>query len=262
MVDIPKESADPVGATRHPRTAVVWSVLSAEIERFAAGTGARMRILDVGGGSGGFAVPLAELGHEVTVVDPSANALASLQQRAAAADVTERVTAVQADAEELHEVVEPGTAELVLCHSVLEMVEYPEPALDALAAAAAEGGAVSILVANRIAAVLGKALSGHFDVALDLLVDVDGILGDKDTLKRRFETATLTALVGAAGLVTEQVHGVGVVGDLVPGSVRDGESGHREQLREFELATASRVPFRDMASQIHLLARKPVRHRA
>lgn len=256
MVDIPKEITE---TAHHHRVAVVWSVLSAEIERFACGTGARMRIVDVGGGSGGFAVPLAELGHEVTVVEPSANALASLRQRAADAGVTDRLTAVQADADELPDVVEPGTADLVLCHSVLEMIDQPEAALDALADACAQGGAVSVLVANRIAAVFGKALTGNFSTALDLLVDVDGILDGKDTMKRRFETATLTALVGASGLVTEQVHGVGVVGDLISASIAGAEAGSGEELREFELATASRIPFRDMAAQIHLLARKPIR---
>lgn len=256
MVDIPKEITE---TAHHHRVAVVWSVLSAEIERFAAGTGTRMTILDVGGGSGGFAVPLAELGHEVTVVDPSANALASLRQRAADVGVEDRLTAVQADADELPDVVEDGAAELVLCHSVLEMIEQPEAALDALAAACAQGGAVSVLVPNRIAAVFGKALGGQFSSALDLLVDVDGIIEGKDTIKRRFETATLTAMVGSSGLVTEQVHGVGVVGDLIPASVAEAEAGTGEELREFELATASRIPFRDMATQIHLLARKPIR---
>ncbi|THV28419.1 methyltransferase domain-containing protein [Glycomyces paridis] len=256
MVDIPKASAQ---KTHHPRIAVVWSVLSAEIERFAGGTGATLRILDVGGGSGGFAVPLAELGHDVTVVEPSANALASLRQRASDAGVTDRVEAVQADADELLDFVEPASADLVLCHSVLEMVDYPDSALDALAAVCASGGAVSILVANRIAAVLGKALSGQFTTALDLLVHLDGIAEGRDTIKRRFETATLTALVGGSGLVTEQVHGVGVVGDLLPASTPQSENGTGEALREFELATASRVPFRDMATNIHLLARKPMR---
>ncbi|THV34644.1 class I SAM-dependent methyltransferase [Glycomyces buryatensis] len=257
MVDIPKEAAE---TAHHPRDAVVWSVLSAEIERYAAGTGATMRILDVGGGSGGFAVPLAELGHDVTVVEPSANALASLRQRAADAGVTDRVTAVQADADELPDVVEAGSHELVLCHSVLEMVEYPDVALDELSRVCAPGGAVSLLVSNRIAAVLGKALAGQFATALDLLVDVDGVIDGKDTIKHRFETATLTALVASSGLVTEQVHGVGVVGDLLgTTAAAGGETGSGEALREFELATAARVPFRDMATHLHLLGRRPVR---
>ncbi|HLU28800.1 MAG TPA: methyltransferase domain-containing protein [Glycomyces sp.] len=256
MVDIPKEITE---TAHHHRAAVVWSVLSAEIERFAGDTGARMTIVDVGGGSGGFAVPLAELGHEVTVVEPSANALASLRRRAADAGVAERLTVFQVDADEMREVVEPESADLVLCHSVLEVIDDPDTALHALGSACKQGGAVSILVANRVAAVFGKALAGQFTSALEVLADAEGVVDGKDTIKRRFETATLTALIGASGLVTEQVHGVGVVGDLVPGSASGAEVGSGEELREFELATASRIPFRDMATQIHLLARKPIR---
>ncbi|MFA6577412.1 MAG: SAM-dependent methyltransferase, partial [Nocardioides sp.] len=54
------------GATR---TAVVWDVL-----RPILGAGSR-DVLDIGGGTGGFAVKVAELGHRVTVVDPSPDAL-------------------------------------------------------------------------------------------------------------------------------------------------------------------------------------------
>ena len=55
--------------------------------------------LDLGGGTGGLAVPLAELGHHVTVVDPSPDALAALARRAGEAGVADRVTAVQGDAD-------------------------------------------------------------------------------------------------------------------------------------------------------------------
>jgi len=43
--------------------------------------GERLRILDVGGGSGRFAMPLAGLGHHVTVVDISQDALQLLHKR-------------------------------------------------------------------------------------------------------------------------------------------------------------------------------------
>ena len=48
---------------------------------FAHVTGERQRVLDVGGGSGRWAVPLAELGHYVTVVDISEEALRLLHMR-------------------------------------------------------------------------------------------------------------------------------------------------------------------------------------
>lgn len=249
------------------RTAVVWSVLNREIERQSAAvtserkltSGLRpLRIVDVGGGSGGMAVPLAELGHDVTVVDPSANALAALRQRAVDAGLEGSVAALQADTEELSERLEPGSADLVLCHSVLEMVDDPQRALESISDVVAPGGAVSLLVANRAAAVFAKALNGHVQSAMHLLQDVEGRLGESDTVLHRFETHTLTALVNGCGLATEHVHGVQVISDLIPGGVLESEGGAREALREFEMATASRIPFRDLAAQLHVLARKPM----
>src|SRR3712207_8582015 len=71
--------------TLSPRTAAVWSALDPVL------TARTLRVLDVGGGSGTLAVPLAEAGHDVTVVDPSADALATLRRRAETAGVGERV---------------------------------------------------------------------------------------------------------------------------------------------------------------------------
>ncbi|MEU4426399.1 methyltransferase domain-containing protein, partial [Actinoplanes sp. NPDC024001] len=58
---------------RPARTAAVWAVLRRELDRHA---GRELTVLDVGGGTGGFAVPLAEAGHHVTVIDASPDALA------------------------------------------------------------------------------------------------------------------------------------------------------------------------------------------
>ena len=67
------------------------------------------RVLDVGGGSGVWAVPLAAAGCLVTVVDPSPNALATLQRRAVEAGVADHVTAVQGDSDALSELhIESG----------------------------------------------------------------------------------------------------------------------------------------------------------
>src|SRR5580693_1039354 len=74
-------------------------------------------IVDVGGGTGGLAVPLATRGHNVTVVDPSPDALAAAQRRAA--EVSARLTAVQGEAASLDGVVGLAAADLIICHNVL-----------------------------------------------------------------------------------------------------------------------------------------------
>src|SRR5881392_399688 len=91
-----------------PRTAVVWMVLRREL----ASAGRPLTVLDVGGGTGGFAVPIAQAGHRVTVVDASPDALAALTRRAADAGVADRVRAVQGDGDALAGLVEPGSVDL------------------------------------------------------------------------------------------------------------------------------------------------------
>ncbi|MGC9667328.1 methyltransferase domain-containing protein [Planosporangium sp. 12N6] len=236
--------------TASPRTAVVWAVLRAELER----ANRPLTVLDVGGGTGGFAVPLATAGHRVTVIDASPDALAALTRRAAEAGVAERVRAVQGDGDAVADLVAPDSADLVLCHSLLEVVDDPASVVKALSATLRPGGVASVLVANRVAAVLARAVGGHLDVAAGLLTDPEGRTGARDTLRRRFDRESAAALLASGGLVVEQIHGVRVVADLLPGAVLEGQT---EALVAFELAASERSPYREMATQLHLFARRP-----
>jgi SAM-dependent methyltransferase len=242
-----RAAAAPAG----PRTAVVWAVLRRELDRQA---GRELTVVDVGGGTGGFAVPLAEAGHQVTVVDASPDALAALTRRAAEAGVGARVRAVQGDGDALSGLIQPASADLVLCHAVLEVVDDPAGVAAALAGVLRPGGAASVLVANRAAAVLSRAMSGHLDVAGALLGDPAGHAGPRDTLRRRYDVGTAAALLRDAGLEVEQTHGVRVLADLVPAAVAEADP---ESLLALEMAAAGRSPYRDIASQLHLFARRP-----
>src|SRR6202451_2105233 len=65
---------------------MVWDVLRDVVSaRMTETGGPALDIVDVGGGTGGLAVPFAALGHNVTVVDPSPDALAAAQRGAAQA---------------------------------------------------------------------------------------------------------------------------------------------------------------------------------
>ena len=234
-----------------PRTAVVWAVLGQELQRRAD---QKLTILDVGGGTGGFAVPLAEAGHRVTVVDANPDALAALTRRAVEAGVADRVRPVQGDGDALSGLVEPGGADLVLCHAVLEVVDDPATVVSAIVAALRPGGAASVLVANRVAAVLGRAMNGHLDVATALLANAQGSGGARDVVRRRYDVASATALLADAGLQVEQIHGVRVLADLIPATAAESDP---QALLDLELAVAAQPPYRDVAAQLHLLARRP-----
>jgi SAM-dependent methyltransferase len=265
MADRPTASPRSHRALRTAGQQLVWDALQDVLARRADATvdptGRQdepqpLDVLDVGGGTGGFAVPLAELGHRVTVVDPSPDALASLQRRAGEVGVS--VRAVQGEAAGLPDIAAPDSIDLVLCHGVLEHVDELDPALTALAGVLRPSGVLSLLAANRNAVVLARAISGHFDQATQALRDPDGRFGPGDPLPRRFTADQLVELVRAQGLAEVAVHGVRIFADLVPGALVDAEPGAADQLLDLERAAADHDDFRSIATQLHVLAVRPM----
>jgi S-adenosylmethionine-dependent methyltransferase len=213
-------------------------------------------VLDVGGGSGMWAVPLAVAGCSVTVVDPSPDALAVLRRRAEDAGCSDRIAAVQGDTDVLADLVPAASADVVLAHGVLEVVDDLPASVCALARAIAAGGALSVLVANRFGAVLARAAAGHVDEARRLLDSPDGRL-PHEVVQRRLDTGQLTSLLLGAGLAVELIQGDGVVIDIMPGSVPDTAPDGAEALAELERIAAVTPPLRDVATRLHALARRP-----
>jgi len=233
------------------------AALAAAVARPGAASSERVQVLDVGGGSGTRAVPLARRGCAVTVIDSSADALAILHRRAEDAGVQDLVVGVQADADRLGAVIEDGSVDLVLCHHLLERVDDPATVLGGLAAAVRPGGAVSVLVAGRIGAVVSQTLVGRFEQARHMLDDADGRTGDADPLRRRLDVDQLRALVGAVGLTVETVTGVGVLTDLVSGAARQAAPGGEADLIALEAAAAVHPELLLIASDLHVVARRP-----
>ena len=211
-------------------------------------------VLDIGGGTGGLAVRVGLLGHRVTVVDPSPDALAALGRRAGEHDVA--VTGKQGDLSSLLDVVAPDSADVVLCHGVLEVVDDPMAALATLARVVRSGGVLSLLAAQRHAAVVARAMAGHFQQALAMLDPADEVAPSGRT-GRRFSSDELTALVGDAGFAVDTVHAIRVFTDLVPGTLLDLESGASTALVELEHAVAERPEYLPLATQLHVLAHRP-----
>jgi S-adenosylmethionine-dependent methyltransferase len=202
------------------RTAAIWAALNPLV---TAGT--PLSVLDVGGGSGMFAVPLAQLGHQVTVVDPSADALATLHRRAATVGAGDRVRGVQGDGDRMLTALPTGDLfDLVLCHFVLEVVDDPASTLRQIAGVLRPGGQLSTATANRAGAVLARAVGGH-------PVEARALLTGADPAPAR----------------------VSVVSDLL-GAAHDADA---DALRALELSLASASPYRDIATSLHALATRP-----
>lgn len=265
------------------RTAVVWEVLRSALEgikgdparsesrrgdfgrgqsggeEHGAGAGISLEVVDVGGGTGGFAVALARLGHRVSVIDPSPDALAALERRAAEAGVSGSVRAAQADLATVFDVLERESADAVLCHGVLEFTDDPAEGCRAVRDLLRPGGVASLLAANRTAVVLARALGGHPAEALAALRDPNGRFGAQDPIPHRFDEQALRELAEWAGLTVHSVHGIRIFADLVPAATADapvssGQTASVGDLLALESAASVMPEFRAMATQLHLLA--------
>ena len=231
--------------------------------RAAAAGRAALDVVDVGAGTGGYAVRVAALGHHVTVVDPSPDALTAANWRATELGVT--LTAIQGEAADLPAMVGEDAADLVVCHNVLEYVEEPAAAMASIARVLRPGGTVSLLAANVVGTVLQRALAGRYEEARRMLASgpprpapagPDSVPASvpAPTEHRRFTLAELTGLIEGAGLRVGEVHGVRVFSGLLPGAPADPVAA--EALRELEEAAASYPALRDIAARLHLLGHR------
>lgn len=229
-------------------------LLTELVVRIATTAGpAGVRVLDCGGGTGAVAVPLAVAGAHVTVVDRSVDALAILGRRAADAGVADRVRAVPGDLDQadLGLEVEPGGVaqifDVVVVHDVLTAVADPAATLRAAVDRLAPGGTLSLQVVNQAAVVLGRALQGDLRAASAAL-DAPAPGG--------YDLPGLLAAVGTLGLVPGPVHGLGVLSEYVAGPDLEAHGVGVAELAVLEARLAAHSPYRDVASRVHVLARR------
>jgi S-adenosylmethionine-dependent methyltransferase len=240
------------------RTAAVWGSVSALAARRRDELGRPLRVVDIGGGTGGLSVPLAGHGHAVVVIDPSPDALASLRRRAAESGVAERISAVQGDAETAADLLadEGWGADLVCFHGTLEVVDDPDAALAGIARVLAPGGVLSLVTAQRLAIVWAKALAGQFDQARTALESSDGRCGPADPLPRRFDEAGLRELLSRNGFEVTEAHGIRLFSDLAPAGSVDSDADRSALLALEEAAVRSRDFgfLGQLGASIHVLA--------
>ena len=238
-----------------PRTStVLWEGVRRLLDDAVAASGtAELTVVDLGGGTGGLAVRVAELGHRVVVVDPSPDALAALERRTVEAGLAGRVRALQGDATDLSSVLDPGHADVLLCHGVLEVVDDPLAALRSAHGALRPGGRLSLLVAQWPASVLARVLSGHLDQALHVLSDADHRWSGHDPLRRRFDRDSATELARRVGFTVTAVEGTRTFSDVVPAARAESDTD-LALLRRLEELASSSPELLVLAGHLHLHA--------
>ncbi len=243
------------------RSEVMWQAVVDAVHAAApdGDEAAPLAVLDLGGGTGGDAVRLACAGHVVTVVDPSPDALASLERRTAEAARREsrpiEVRGILGDTADLLRHVEPASFDLVLCHGVLEHVDDPGEAVGVVAATLRPGGHASVVVAGRLAGVVARALAGDFASATRMYEADSGSWDRREMGPRRFTETELDDLLGAHGLTGVTTRGLRAFADLVPSALVDIQPGAREALFALERLVADHGDFTAWSGGLQLIAR-------
>jgi ubiquinone/menaquinone biosynthesis C-methylase UbiE len=203
-------------------------------------------ILDAGGGSGSFSLPLAQQGHRVCLLDISDQMLAIAQDRARAIEpaLLTRVDFCCAPVEHVERLYSPGHFDLVLCHTLLEYLEEPEKTIHALSRMVREGGLLSLQFVTPFADALRWALARQDLEKARLALRQQVSTADLFGLPRRvFDPAVMRRLMREEALDVVAEYGIRIFADYLP-AARLEDADFLRHLMDLELAASSLDPYR------------------
>lgn len=212
--------------------------------------------LDLGCGTGANGLRLARLGFQVTLLDSSPAMLDIAKRAAQEAQIAEKIEAKHGDADQLVNLFQVGTFDVILCHNVLEFVENPGAVLHAAQRALRNASAMlSVLVRNRAGEVLKSAIvSGDLAAVDHNLTDEWGSEALYGGKVRLFTPDTTRAMLKEASLEVVAERGVRVLSDYL--SPRVSLSAEYERIFALERRLGRRPDFAAVARYTHYLARR------
>jgi len=236
------------------RNQVRQELVSRQLTRHLAATGAGLRALDIGCGQGTQLLSLARRGYDVTGVDVSAELLA--RARGALEEETEEVrSSVRLRLGELHDLgsVADPPFDVVLCHGVLMYVPSLEEGVSKVADVLAPCGTVSLLTRNRAGIAMRAGMGGDWQAALegfdarryDNRVGVKGVRAD--------EPQEVIEALRRCGVEIEAWYGVRLFTDHWSDVAPPDDF---ERLLEAEEEAGRRDPYRQLCSLTHVVARR------
>lgn len=238
--------------TSSPWGRVRYAVIEETLGREASRLGTELRILDVGGGDGMDALPLATAGHQVTVLDQSRRWLDEAERRAASAGV--QIRTIEGD---LSSPPALGEYDLVLCHFVLQYLPAGTRDLMTLAGFVRPGGALSLVLPNPVGMVLRQLVtSGPASALSELQAESRrAVLFDHDV--RKVEMSELEDALGVVGLSVVRRYGSRIANDLLTDNDAKNETGYFDDLLQLELALCDREPYVRVGGMYQIIATKP-----
>ncbi len=197
-------------------------------------------------------MPLARLGYDVTILDPSPAMLTKAEQCLSGEpdEVRHRVRLVQAPGEQAEVATGGQRFTAVLCHGVLMYVRRPDPLVRALCRCAQPGGIVSVMALNAGTLTVRPALDRRWADALAAFEAKVGVLG---TDTRGDTVEGLSALLEDSAVDFEAWYGVWLFTDWLD---LPPESTDVAGVAAVELEASVRDPYRQLSRVLHLIGRR------
>ncbi len=239
------------------RTELVWTGIASLIEQ----ADSPQYVLDVGGGTGAFALRIATHGHRVLLLDPAqgmldlatAKAKRDLGAKARANLRVQQGTIMDLRARQLQ-----SKFTVVLCHNILEYAVGPQEILNRMRELIHENGLVSVAVANQDAEPLRTAVNQQDPRAalqlLDRSVHPATLFGG---YRRVYALHELVAMLDQAGFHSVAVRGVRVACDYLSQDCLEQQEGW-DAAFALEQTLITRSPHKFLARYLHVLARPRV----
>jgi S-adenosylmethionine-dependent methyltransferase len=172
------------------------------------------RILDAGGGTGFYSIPLAAQGHDVVILDISKKMLEIAESKASQLGIQDNIEILVGDMEKIE--MPDASFDVVLCHLALCHVNEPSRALTEFSRLLRKDGLFSLIVENKLFYAISRAFQGDLSEALrrlkenKLTVTVPGL-----GRLRTFERNKLLALLERVGLKPVKILGLRIFSDYL-----------------------------------------------
>lgn len=216
-----------------------------------------LHILDAGGGNGREAIPLAKLGHQMTLLDSSPMMLNDAGVYADEHQVANRITYRLGDIEEMESFFESEQFDVILCHNVLHFSDRPDRQLNAMFRTLKPGGFVSILGINRFSTPYRKAFFERD------LAGVLPVLESRKLISKTFKAPVnlysgeeIGEMLTAAGLAVESQYGVRCITDYWGDNDLKSTPDNAAELEKIELGLTGRHPYYLTARFYQVIGRK------
>jgi S-adenosylmethionine-dependent methyltransferase len=239
-----------------PWSVLKYKIIQANLRRHLS-PDSPLRILDVGGGNGLDALPLARAGHDVTIVDYSREMLEDGRQRVEMAGLQQKVALHCADIRQIPALFAHQTFDVVLCHNVLQYVADIRELIQAVLTPLKAGGLLSLVSVNRYSVPYRAAFfQGDLESAHALLDQrqVDAIVfGAPMTL---YTGEEIRAMLPEVGCAFDRYYGVRCICDYWGDTERKTDPAIMAPLEQLEMALTDRHPYNLLARYFQVIGHK------